>query len=91
MNVIVLAVLAGVGSMVADNAAATGDMMATCQSDELVVMAMEVMYANRSDVFSRTSTRTERDARTPLPWVLPAVEYCVEESGEERSGCCCVS
>jgi hypothetical protein len=36
--------------------------------------------AIRSDVSCLTRMRTSRDARTPLPCVLPSAEHCVEET-----------
>jgi hypothetical protein len=33
-----------------------------------------VTGASRSDVSSRTRIRRSRDARTPVPWVLPCAE-----------------
>jgi hypothetical protein len=65
--VIVLPVLAGVGSVIADLTAETGEITVICESGEEVMVAVEVMRAKRSDVSSRTSTRSEREARTPLP------------------------
>ena len=65
-TIIVLAVLAGVGSIAADLIAEVGEMTPTCEADEEVMVAMDVMRASRSEVSSRTRTRSEREARTPL-------------------------
>jgi hypothetical protein len=44
----------------------------------------------RSEVSLRTSTRSSRDARTPLPCVLPSADHCIDEIVVKLL-CCCVS